>query len=235
MIDIHSHILPGVDDGARTLTDSVDLVRELIESGVTTIVATPHYVAETNFVSPWKENLKKLEELKRVLNDEKLEVEIYLGNEIYIDRNIERLIRTRKITTIAESKYLLVEFPLNEEFPNYRDILMELMNNGYKVILAHPERYGITQKDFGLLEDLFKMGVLMQCNLGSIVGKYGREAKKVLKKLAKNKMIFAFGSDIHHCYGADYWILAQRKLAKYYDENELKKVLVVNPKKMITN
>ena len=233
MIDIHSHILPGVDDGARTLTDSVDLVKELVESGATAIVATPHYVSETRYVSPKRENLKLFEELKRVISDEGINVDLFLGNEIYIDRSIEQLIKTGKIVPMANSDYLLVEFPLNESFPNYRDILMDLVKNGYKVILAHPERYAIVQKDFSLLQDLSDIGVLFQCNLGSIIGKYGREAKKILKKMAKNRMIFAFGSDIHHCRGAEYWISAQKKLSKYYSEEDLKRVLITNPKKMI--
>ena len=233
MIDIHSHILPGVDDGARTLTDSVDLVKELVESGATAIVATPHYVSETRYVSPKRENLKLFEELKRVISDEGINVDLFLGNEIYIDRSIEQLIKTGKIVPMANSDYLLVEFPLNESFPNYRDILMDLVKNGYKVILAHPERYAIVQKDFSLLQDLSDIGVLFQCNLGSIIGKYGREAKKILKKMANNRMIFAFGSDIHHCRGAEYWISAQKKLSKYYSEEDLKRVLITNPKKMI--
>ncbi|MBR2753672.1 exopolysaccharide biosynthesis protein [Candidatus Saccharibacteria bacterium] len=233
MIDIHSHILPGVDDGARTLTDSVDLVKELVESGATAIVATPHYVSETRYVSPKRENLKLFEELKRVISDEGINVDLFLGNEIYIDRSIEQLIKIGKIVPMASSDYLLVEFPLNESFPNYRDILMDLVKNGYKVILAHPERYAIVQKDFSLLQDLSDIGVLFQCNLGSIIGKYGREAKKILKKMAKNRMIFAFGSDIHHCRGAEYWISAQKKLSKYYSEEDLKRVLITNPKKMI--
>ena len=233
MIDIHAHILPGIDDGARTLTDSADLVRELVASGVTAIVATPHFVPETNYVSPKKENTKLLKELKRAISNEGLDVELYLGNEIYIDRNIEGLMKHGKISMMAGSDYLLVELPLSGEFPNYRDIMLDLMEAGRRVILAHPERYEIAQKDFGVLEELHKMGVLFQCNLCSVTGKYGRGAKKVLKKLLEQKMVFGFGSDIHHCHGADYWLAAQKKMTKYCDEKELNRLLVANPRKII--
>ena len=233
MIDIHAHVLPGIDDGARTLTDSADLVRELAKSGVTDIFVTPHYVSETNYVSSKEKNLELLEELKRVIRDEDLGVEVFLGNEIYIDRGIEELIELGVISTMANSKYVLVELPLSGEYPNYQDIMSDLIASGYRVILAHPERYEIAQKDFGVLEELHKMGVLFQCNLCSIVGKYGRSAKKVLKKLLEKKMVFAFGSDIHHCHGEDYWLSAQKKMTKYCDEKELNRLLVVNPRKII--
>ena len=234
MIDIHSHILPGVDDGAKTFTDSVDMIRDLMSMGVTDIIATPHYISETRFISPRRKNRILIEELKRFLFDEKIPVNLYLGNEIYIDANIDYLIKRGEIATMAGSKYLLVELPLNEVFSNYQDILMELMNDGYKVILAHPERYSIVQNDYDIVEELDKIGVLFQCNLWSILGKYGTGAKKTIKKMAKNGMIFALGSDIHYAGNSEkQYKLAYKKLLKYYDKNELNKILVNNPRKII--
>lgn len=233
MIDLHSHIIPGVDDGAKTLTESVELIRELVKFGVTDIVATPHFITDSRYQSLKKSNLKLLNELKSALTDEGIDVNIYLGNEIYIDKNIKSLLEKNKISAIGDSKYLLIEMPLDEEFPNYEDIFLELLNDGYRVILAHPERYAIVQEDFGKVKELFDMGVLLQCNLGSIVGKYGKEAKKVTKRLAKEKMIFAIGSDIHHAGRGEYLIKGPQKLAKYYSDKELKKVLVDNPRKII--
>ncbi len=233
MIDIHSHILPGVDDGARTLTDSVEIVRELMMAGVTDVVATPHYIIDTNYVSSRFENLQIFERLKQVVADEGLKINLYLGNEIYIDNEILQLLKKNTISTMAGSRYLLVELPLNEEFPNYQDVFLELMNEGYKVILAHPERYAIVQNNYEVMEELSEMGVLLQCNLGSIVGKYGSGAKKVIKRLAKEKRIFALGSDIHHAGRGEYLRLGQKKLAKYYSEAELGKILVRNARRII--
>lgn len=233
MIDTHSHILPGIDDGARELADSVRLVRELVSQGVTDIIATPHFANETIYVSPRAENLKIMNSLKEKLVDEGVDVNIYLGNEIYIDNKILELLKFGAIATLADSKYLLVELPLNGEYPNYEDLLAELMQNGYKVILAHPERYEITQNDYSVIDDLCNIGVLLQCNTGSIVGKYGKKAKKLVEKLAKDKLIFVFGSDIHHCRGGEDLKMAQKKLRKYYSEDELNQVLVKNPKKIL--
>lgn len=233
MIDIHSHILPSIDDGAKTLEDSLEIIKELVSQGVTDIIATPHYVDETIYSSPLTKNLELLKELKEKIKAENIKARIYLGNELYISNRIKELLEDGEITTLANSKYLLVELPLDEEFPNYEDILMDLMNSGFKVILAHPERYRLAKDDEEFLENLHKMGVLFQCNMGSINGKYGSEAKKLVKRLAKNKMIFAFGSDIHHPNRNDFIVRARKKLAKYYDKNELNKVLVINPSKIL--
>ena len=233
VIDIHCHILPGIDDGSRDIAESVEIVRQLVDQGVTDVIATPHYVDGTAFESPRSVNLKLLTELRQALIDEGLKINVYLGNEIYISDNIAELVKAGKMSTMAGSKYLLVEFSLDEEFPNYSDYLQALMDHGFKVILAHPERYAIVQKDYDVVRNLYEMGVLMQCNLGSILGRYGKEAKKTIKKMIKDKIIFAFGSDIHRPSRSSYIAEAQKKLGKYYSEHELRWLLVGNPGKII--
>ena len=234
MIDIHSHILPCVDDGPKSLAGSVAIVQKLISQGVTDIIATPHYVVDTNYVSPKAQNQRVLAVVKRALEKEGVKINIFLGNEIYIDGNILPLLKNRRISTLADSEYLLVELPLDDEYQNYKDILRDLMDAGYKIILAHPERYEIVQKDFEVAEELYEMGVLFQCNIASIVGKYGKKAKKNVKKMIKKKMVFTFGSDIHHAGKTDYITLSKKKLLRYYSEKELNNLLVNHPKKIIT-
>lgn len=235
MIDIHCHILPGIDDGAGTIDDSVKIVRELALYGIDKIIATPHYVNETNYMSPRVENAKLLVDLRKKLAEEGISTEIFLGNEIYIDNKILDLLKRGKITSLANSRYLLVEFSLNDEFPNYEDVLRDLINSDYKVVLAHPERYAIIQKDYEVAENLREMGVLFQCNLGSLTGKYGKSAQKLVKKLAKDGMVFTFGSDTHHYGRNDYLVKAFKKLRKIYGEDGMKKVLVTNPAKILAN
>lgn len=232
-IDIHSHFLPGIDDGAETVAESLDILRWLAGQGVTDVIATPHFVNETNYVSTRAHNQKLLKEMQEHLAEEGLAINIYLGNEIYIDGKILDLFKERKITTLAGSVYLLVELPLNDEFPNYEDHLLDLMNRGFKVVLAHPERYGIFQKDYEKAQRLREAGILFQCNLGSIIGKYGKNAQKLIKKFAKDKMIFAFGSDVHHSGRKEYFALVRKKLSKYYSEAELRQILVTNPNRII--
>ena len=101
------------------------------------------------------------------------------------------------------------------------------------MILAHPERYGIFEEEYERVERLHEMGVLFQCNMGSVVGKYGRDVKRQVKRIIKDGFVFCFGSDIHHARGKMEINEAKKKLAKYYDEAGLEKVLVKNPRKIL--
>ena len=233
MIDIHSHILPGIDDGASNFDTSIDMVRELCEQGITDVIATPHYIDETIYTSAMSENLVLLKELKKKMCEAGLKMNIYLGNEIYINGRIDELIKNGEASCLAGTKYLLVELPMSGDYPQYEDILKDLMDQGYKVVLAHPERYVSFQNDFEVIEHIYNMGVLLQCNIGSIIGQYGKKAKKTVKKLARKKMIFAFGTDIHHCRGVGMIEDAKKKLSKYYGEAEMEKVLHENARKII--
>lgn len=233
MIDIHSHILYGVDDGADTLADAVKIARGLASQGVTDVVLTPHYVDETCYSVCREDNLKRFDELKSALATEGVDINIYIGNELYISEDILDWLEQGIISTLNDSKYLLVELPLNGEYQSYDDILMLLTRHGYQVILAHPERYELFKDDYSLLQNLCEVGILLQCNIGSFMGKYGKDALKLARKLAKDKMIFAFGSDVHHPIKDDYILKVQKKLAKYYSDTELEEVLVKNPAKIL--
>ena len=233
MIDLHSHILPGIDDGAPDLDVSVNLVRELSNGGVTDVVATPHYIEETIYTSPASTNKKLMRKLQKKLKDEGIDVKVHLGNEIYICKGIAKLLKSKKISGIGGSKYLLIELPMSGDFPGYQDIFLELLRDGYKVVLAHPERYTAFAKDFSLIPELCEMGVLMQCNIGSFAGQYGKSVLKLARKMAKNKMIWAVGSDIHHVHGDDFIPNAIKKLAKFYTDEELDTILNQNPKTIL--
>lgn len=233
MIDIHSHILPRVDDGAEALETSVAMVRELASQGVTDIIATPHFIDETIYASARRENLRLLDEVRRAIADEGIEARLYIGNEIYINDKIDELIMFNRISALADSRYLLIELPMSGEFPGYEDTMRDLMRKGYTVILAHPERYTAVQEDFGILERLSEMGVLLQCNTGSFIRQYGKHAEKIAVQLAKRKMIFALGSDMHHTRGGEEITQAIKKLGKYYSNEELEQVLVSNAREII--
>lgn len=233
MIDIHSHILPRVDDGAEALETSVAMVRELASQGVTDIIATPHFIDETIYASARRENLRLLDEVRRAIADERIEARLYIGNEIYINDKIDELIMFNRISALADSRCLLIELPMSGEFPGYEDTMRDLMRKGYMVILAHPERYTAVQEDFGILERLSEMGVLLQCNTGSFIRQYGKHAEKIAVQLAKRKMIFALGSDMHHTRGGEEITQAIKKLGKYYSNEELEQVLVSNAREII--
>lgn len=233
MIDIHSHFLPGIDDGAKTIEDSINILNELAQQGVTDVIATPHYVEETIYTSSRRRNYELLDAVRARAREAGININLYLGNEIYINNNIIQLHQLGTVSALNNTTYLLVELSLSGKYPNYEGILDELVRAGYKVVLAHPERYATVQENFEILRPLAEMGVLFQCNLGSIIGQYGKNAKKTVRRMIKENMIFAFGSDIHRVRGTDDILLAQKKLAKHYKEADLNKVLYENPSKII--
>jgi len=233
LVDLHSHILPGIDDGAEDFEASMRLVRELARGGVSDVFATPHFVDETIYTSPRAENLRLLCELEKRVKDEGIDIRIHLGNEIYICPKILDYLKRGEISAMGESRYLLVELPMSGEFPGYADIFLELIRAGYNVILAHPERYLSFQKDFDLAVQMVEMGVLLQCNMGSFIDQYGKTVRKTAVRLAKSKMIWGLGTDTHHLHGDSFIPNAILKLSKYYDDAELEKIMVGNAKNVI--
>ena len=234
MIDIHSHLIYGVDDGSKTIEDSVEILESLYNNGITDIILTPHYIAETNYVSPKIDNIKKMGELKKRLKEKNIPLKLYLGNEIYIDNNILDYIYKKEMSSLNNTEYLLIELPMSGIYPDYVEIFENLIKLGCKVILAHPERYKTFQKDFNLILELNEIGVLFQCNIDSIIGAYGKEARKTMKLLLKNKLVSFVGTDIHHKKdNYNYIEKSIDKFKKYLSKDEIEDILNKNPKMII--
>ncbi len=229
MIDTHSHVLPGIDDGSKSFKESLDILRGLFEQGITELFCTPHYIAETKHTSPRKENEKLLNELQKKADEQGIDIKLHLGNEIYIDRNIAKFLRAKKISPLSgQGKHLLIELPMSGEFAQYEDIFKDLQQKGWTVILAHPERYHTTQKDYGIIKNLHNYGILFQCNLGRLIGQYGKHAQKTVRKIAKDNLIFCLGTDIHRRRDYNEIAKAIKKLNKDYTTKDLNKILFEN-------
>lgn len=236
MIDIHSHLLFGVDDGSRTLEESVHVIKKLSEVGYTDIILTPHYINDSTYVSTREENLDVLKRLKVGLIRNNVNVNLYLGNEIYIDSEIAKLLKNNIISSLNDTKYLLIELPMSGENEIYYDVFLDLINMGYKVILAHPERYISFQKDFNKVYELKELGVLLQSNVGSILGDYGRGAKKTIKRLLKENLITFMGTDIHHNKEEYTFVLkAKKKMGKYLTQKQINNIFENNAKILLND
>ena len=227
-------MLYGIDDGSRSIEESINIIRKLNSIGIKDIILTPHYIKDSKYTSPKNNNIKIMGELKKSLIDNNIDTNLYLGNEIYINEDIEELIKSNEMSSLNDSDYLLIELPMSGEKENYEDIFLELIKNGYKVVLAHPERYYSFQKDFNRIYELDDIGVLFQCNIGSMVGEYGKEAKKVLKRMLKEDLVYMFGTDIHHDKKDYNFILdAKKKIRKIVSEEKLQDLTINNAKKII--
>lgn len=216
--DIHCHLLPGIDDGSKTIEESVETIRRAEKEGITEIVLTPHYIENTRYNCNNKNKKELFEKLKNALNEAGINVKLYLGNENYISNNFIDLMTRKEIMTINNSRYMLFEFPLNQIYQNSKEILYELVTIGCVPILAHPERYAEFQKNPKLAEEYASMGILLQGNYKSLFGKYGRTAKKTLKIFLKKGLISFMGSDIHRL--DDYNIEKARKKVKKIVKDE---------------
>ena len=197
MIDFHSHIIHGVDDGAKSLDMSLEMLKTSDSEGVEYICATPHFITEEFEISR-DEYIEKLDRLVLAAREEKFNVKILSGLEIYMHPNLPKLYLDKRIWGINDSEYLLIELPMGQ-FPMYtEDVFYELMLLGAKPILAHPERNLKIMENHDLIINLINQGVLMQINAGSLLGDYGKEVKKTAEKFVKRNMIHILGSDGHN-------------------------------------
>lgn len=197
MIDIHTHILPCIDDGSPDMDTSLELIKAEIEQGVTDLFVTPHYYHLRGFISPVEENEKIFEKLKEEVKKQGLEINLYLGTEIYYDRKTLKNLENNIVKPLGDSKHVLVEFSLFKEIEDIPEAINNLTAKGYTPIIAHPERYPYIKK----IESYFymkRMGAKIQLNASSILGKYGGKTKKFVFKLIENNLVDFIASDMHN-------------------------------------
>lgn len=235
MIDIHSHIIPNVDDGARSVEETFNILKEAQEAGFTDVILTSHFLLnyyETNAQELifWKEKLQE------VLKKQGTKINLHSGMEIYITNQMEELLENKKILTLANSGYMLIELPLATNVKYFDYVVYYLEAKGIKPIIAHPERYKCVQKAPDIVEEYIEKGCLIQCNYGSIVNLYGREAEKTIKTLLKKNQVHFLGSDVHRENGTYLIILdAIKKIRKIIGENKINELTTINPKKILQN
>ena len=220
-IDMHSHILPGIDDGAPTVKESILLVKRLIDLGFNKLVATPHIMADYYRNTPETIN-NALDILREELVKQQIDIPVEAAAEYYLDETFEAKIDKGNLMTMGNN-YLLFELSYINYPNNIKDIIQKLNDKGYKPILAHPERYPYL---YGSLENYYKIrefGCYFQLNTISLTGYYGKQTQKVAEELAENMMIDFIGSDMHHLKHADalYQSLFTDKLKFLLDESGL--------------
>ena len=197
MTDIHSHVIFDIDDGCKNLEESIALLKEMKKAGFDNVIATPHYIANSEYNSNNKNKLAQMKAIKKEIAKQKLDINIYLGNEVFINDQIANDIKKGNIYTLNNSKYLLFEIPFHSQILNLNDILHELRIAGFIPILAHPERYDFFQDNPQLIDQLKEEGLLLQCNYGSILGFYNKKSKKLMKYLLKKRYVDYLGTDVH--------------------------------------
>jgi tyrosine-protein phosphatase YwqE len=221
-IDIHSHILPGIDDGAKTLGDSLQLIQALQGFGASKLITTPHVIQ--HFWENSSQNIKEKEaETNLELKKNNLSIPFRAAAEYMMDENFVNLFQSEKLLTLKDN-YVLVEMSyINPPIQLY-SILFDLQVAGYIPVLAHPERYNFFHKNFEEYNKLINAGCLLQLNLLSVVGYYGESITEIAIKLLKKGMYSFVGSDAHH----NNHIASFDKKVKIKDLAPLKEVIAHN-------
>mgnify|MGYP003290517130 CR=1 FL=1 len=234
MIDIHSHILPGVDDGAASLEDALELARQSLDSGICRMVATPHY----NYGgSASLEEIKNAYlELTDALEYEQLPLHLQLGMEILASEDLPELLKAGKVWTYPRSRYFLVEFLPNRSAA-YMDLLLRRCEEaGFMPVVAHPERYEQIREDPRILRDWKNRGYGIQLNRDSLLGRFGSYAACCAQYLLHHRMVNCIASDAHDPYrrNAD-WEAAFGLFDREFDPAKIEKCLRITPKKILHN
>lgn len=235
MIDIHSHLIHGVDDGSIGVEMSLNMAKEAVKSGFTDIICTPHYMLGQYEIS--KEKIKEyLELLKQEIKKENIPITLHQGNEIYLEKEVIQSIQKGIISPLGSSKYVLVELPINQYMQGIGNLLYEVIALEYVPILAHPERYLYVQENPKLVYEWIQKGAYIQTNYGSVLGKYGVKAEKTLKLLFKHKMVHFIASDAHRDTSIYMQIEeAKQKLEKWTSKEVIERISNYNPACILQN
>lgn len=194
MIDVHCHILPGIDDGAANLTVARALLQKEYQDGVRAIIATPHYRKQM-----FEPSMGTVVTAYRMLRDQALRmgIQLFLGCEYHVNMEITENIYAGNRPTMAESRYVLSEYSSSVEEVFIKERCYHMLSRGLVPVIAHVERYPVLRKNLDLIDELQEMGCMIQVNAGSVLGEDGRKVKRFCKKALSYGLIDLVGSDCH--------------------------------------
>ena len=234
-IDIHCHIMPGVDDGSPDMATSLEMLRIAEKNGITHMILTPHHKPMHHNVSP-EHNVAYRKRLREAAKEAGIEVKLFSGNEIYYsDETMEELI-DGKICSLAGSDYVLVEFHPTNPYKAIQNAVSRVQAAGFIPIIAHVERYSDIVSHPSRVKDLIEMGSFIQVNASSIMGKYGFGISHFTKKLLKEELVHFVASDAHDTGRRAPDLLDCRNyVERKYGEDYGKKLFFTNPANVIRN
>lgn len=209
MIDLHSHILPGLDDGARDMQEAVKMAAMAAESGVAAMAVTPHCVRGNT-----QEVYEAWKMLRRQLRQAEIPLKLYIGMEIFGTTETAELLQQGVLTTLNGSRYPLIEFGFRTDGEEETEILESVIRAGFRPMVAHPERYEYVQRDPELINLWYKMGCLLQINRGSLLGRFGSAAREMGLALVDRGFATVVASDAHSAQFRTPWMADVRQLLR---------------------
>ncbi len=195
--DMHSHLLPGIDDGARDIETSLQLIRGMKELGYQKLITTPHIIWDIYRNTPEIIN-EKLQLVRDALQQEGIDIELHAAAEYFLDEHVEELLKRKEPLLTVSGNKVLTEFSMAFPSLNTKDILFEMQMQGYQPIIAHPERYIYLQQNKEFYQELKDIGCMFQLNILALGGHYGRSVKDLAEYLLSNGFYDLVGTDLHH-------------------------------------
>jgi len=211
-VDMHSHLIPAIDDGSNSLSDSLAMIQKFEVLGYQKLITTPHVMSDFYKNDP-ESILGGLKKLDQFLQENQVNVTVEAAAEYYLDEHLQELVEKEELLTFGD-KHVLFELPFIAEPPNLRQVIFEMQTRGYKPILAHPERYGFWYKDFDRYRELHDQGVLLQLNMLSLIGHYSPQTQKVAEQLIDEQLITFLGSDCHNSHHLE--LIEQARRTPYF-------------------
>ncbi len=198
-VDIHTHILPMVDDGPDELGEAMEMLEIAVRNGTSHIVLTPHYLTDDDRSKDLSKSQleEKFEEFKKVALEEGCEISLYFGAEVHVTKEIDSIIEKNEIITINNTKYVLLEFDFSEESDRALEITKKILNAGYLPIIAHPERYKFVKNDPALIIPFVQEGAILQINSSSILGENGAASQEAALTIINSELASIVASDSH--------------------------------------
>ncbi len=235
MIDIHTHILPGVDDGAQTLPQALALIRRAYEDGVRALILTPHY--RGRFRENTADRLREtLESLRPAAEESGVPMELYLGSEVHYQSGVMDLVSEGRVLSMAGSDYVLLEFRPDAAPSQVRIGVNEAESRGYTPIIAHAERYDCFRRQPSLAYEMRELGALIQLNAASVTGENGFFVKRYCAGLLKEELVHFIASDAHNIQRRPPILSACfRKVCRQYGNEYAVRIFRDNPRKVIEN
>lgn len=233
--DIHTHILPGVDDGASSIEESLKMLEIAVKEGTQRVILTPHYIPGNKKYE--KKNVEEIfENFKRTVKEHQIPIELELGNELYYRDGIIEALQSGAARTMAGTQYVLVEFGVKRDYDYIYQSLKRLQEYGYRPILAHVERYDCLHKKKDLIEELIKTGFYIQMNTEELMAGLFSRNKSFCTKLFLEGYIHFLGSDCHDTdVRAPYMKKAIDYLSQKAADGLMEEVLYLNPEKLLKN
>ena len=233
IFNIHNHILPEVDDGADDFKEALQMLKLEYQDGVRTVILTPHY-RKGMFECPSERILRKYEQLVKEAKDRWKDLTVVLGCEFHANMDMVQKLEEHEQMTMGKSRCVLTEFSEQSEFLFIQERCYALLSNGYEPIIAHAERYRALYNHFDRIEQLVEMGVYIQMNAASIIGKDGFGMKWFCRKIMKQNLLHFVGDDAHNlddrkpCMGK-----CAAYMKKIMGEDYAERILIANPKELI--